>query len=168
MTKKIEPSENSKYSIRTELREKIRAIQSEHRAWNKKDHQILEELNKVHAEITFEELKDNTKKHEKSLFSVCGYSYKHGYFRSKVDQYETIGEAIAKLNELKSDPTWGIPTVIVKETYLRLNCLALVDFDTKDFNLSFADVKEVVKKHKCGDQKHSWDYLLDISGDVCY
>ncbi len=153
---------------RSELRKQMSSIIKENRDWTLADRHRMRELQDVHLKITVSELSDRSKKHEKKLYSVCGYSYKHGYFRNKVDSYKTIDEAILKLNELKADKGWGIPTIIVKETYLRLTSPAMVDFDSDEFDERFPDRKEVMGRHKCGDHKHSWDFLLDTNGDVCY
>ncbi len=95
-------------------------------------------------------------------YSVCGWSEKHSYFRSKYDTVPFLKEAREILNKLKSDPNWRIPTVIVKETWLlsKTNYRTFNNFRAGDFyNIGFSDFQQVLEKNMCGSRQYSWKAL---------
>lgn len=52
-------------------------------------------------------------------YSVCGYSKKHGYYRTKRGSFNTEEEALEQLKVLREDPEWRISTIVVEETFLK-------------------------------------------------
>lgn len=95
------------------------------------------------------------------VYSICGYSEKHGYFRNKHETVDLLDDAIEIFQNLKKDNSWGIPTIIVKVTFYRSETLGIYDFDNNNADdLGFSQKQEVVKKSKCGAKTDSWDLIL--------
>ena len=153
------------YQQRENLRNEIKTFWKEGRTWTDVERQVSEKLNQIHAEIVKMEMLDETKSKERFLFSVCGWSEKHGYFRNKRFKASTIKEAIAELQIAKKEDDWKIPTVIVKETYYRQNSPAMVDFDGDVNDLGFSNNQEVIDKNMCGNRSFRWNDLISPNDD---
>lgn len=54
-------------------------------------------------------------------YSVCGFSKKHGYYRTKLDTFDTEAEAIELLKQKRLDDRWRISTIIVREIFYEGN-----------------------------------------------
>lgn len=150
-------------------RERVKEIWKSGRAWTPEDNAGLKELNKIHPEILELELKDPATIIERIGYSVCGWSEKHAYFRNKYFTSEDLEEAKAEFEKLKKDPSWGIPTIIVKETKLRNRAGSVTDFDNVDFeHLGFAEHQDLISKHMCGNRQYRWNDLLHFGDNYTY
>lgn len=66
------------------------------------------------------EAKDFFHKVKSTFFSVCGWSKKHKYYRTKVGTFATEEEAMDCLKEYRNNPEWvGVSTIIVKEMFYK-------------------------------------------------
>ncbi len=159
---------------RQELRGQMKEYYKEgggHALWNSKYKAINQELQDVHAQILAVEVMDPTLVQVRYTYEVCGYSFKHEYFRAKFQVCESLKEAEKVLKNLEDNPEWGIPTIIVKQTHRRADSFADDDFDTMPADqLSCSKVQELVgRKSMCGYKKHSWDYLFKgLNGRYTY
>lgn len=153
------------FKQREDLRDQIKLYWKEGRSFGEAENAVSKLLNEVHAECIKLELLDENKPKERIVYSVCGYSDKHGYFRTKRFTSLILDEAIAEFEKLKNDPDWRIPTLIVKETHLRKNSGATTDFDGKFEWLGFSDSQEIIDKHMCGSRSFTWKYLIGINED---
>lgn len=149
------------YQEREDLRNKIKAFWQSGAKWSDTEKAVSQRLDIVHAEIVQAELQDPNKPNERFVYSVCGWSKKHGYFRSKRFTSDIIDEAKKELEVAKSDPGWQIPTLIVKERHLRSKSPAMVDFDGHFNNLGFSDHQELIEKHMCGNKEYRWKDIID-------
>ncbi|WP_271770422.1 hypothetical protein [Aquimarina algiphila] len=104
------------------------------------------------------------------VYTICGYSEKHGYFRNKYDVVDTLKEAKKTALELKNDKDWGIPTLILEVTFFRSETLGCYDFDNNEpHNLGFSQDQKIVWKHKCGYTSESWEDILNgLGNDYTY
>lgn len=104
------------------------------------------------------------------VYTICGYSERHGYFRNQYKSVDLLDDAIELLNELKNDSNWRIPTLILKVTFYRKETLAIYDFDKNNpDDLGFSQEQQIVKKSKCGAKTDSWDLLLSgLNNDYTY
>ena len=148
------------YQKRENLRSQIREFWKEGKTWTEKELEVNRDLNEVHDEIVKAELLDDSKPNKRVAYSVCGWSDKHGYFRNKRLLTESIENARKELVVAKSESNWKIPTVIVKETYLRCESPAMVDFEGDVNNLSFSSNQELVDKHMWGNREYKWKDLV--------
>lgn len=148
------------YRERENLRNQIRAFWKDGRTWSKNEHDVNANLNSVHAEIIKLELLDETKPKERVAYSVCGYSERHSYFRTKIAVVATFQEAKAELEIAKKESGWRVPTIIVKETFFRKNSPAMVDFEGDIYNLGFSDTQEIMAKSMCGNRSFKWRDII--------
>lgn len=142
-----------------------------HKLWKKggtfscEDHEIFAQLNVVHKKILEIEMNDAEKPKKREVYSVCGWSVKHGYFRNKEFKSENLEEAKERLETLKKDKDWGIPTVIVKETHFRKSTPAMGEFDKEIDLLGFSDSQEIIEKHMMGSKEFRWANLINDNDD---
>jgi hypothetical protein len=123
--------------------------------------EVDEPLKTIHQQILDIECADPALPQVRYTYSVCGYSEKHGYFREKHATFDELAEAKACFNELKNDPTWGIPTLIIQEGFLRGESPPLVDFEGPGYELGFSDTQEIIDKHMMGSREYRWKDLID-------
>lgn len=153
------------YLERENLRNQIRTFWKEGRTWTANEFAVNEKLKSVHSEIIQQELLDETKAKQRIVYSVCGWSEKHAYFRSKRFVSENLKEAKAELKIAKKETYWNIPTIVIEETYFRKNSPAMADFDGDISTLGFSDTQEVIVKSMCGNRKFRWNNLIKEDDD---
>ncbi len=155
------------YQKREKYRAQIKTFWKSGINWTKKEHDVLKCLNNIHAQIIQIELLDDTKPQVRNNYSICGWSERHGYFRNKRLKVATIEEAKIELDIAKSETEseWGIPTVIVKETFYRANSPAMVDFDGDVTTLAISDKQEIMGKSMCGNKHYRWRKLIKPTDD---
>jgi hypothetical protein len=122
--------------------------------------EVDEPLKAVHQQILAKECTDPSLRQLRHTYSVYGYSERHEYFRKKHAQFDKLENAILCFNQLKNDPDWNIPTLVIKETYLRQESPALVDFNGPIDDLAFSEKQEIVEKHMMGCRKYRWNHLI--------
>lgn len=144
---------------RKHLRKKIESFWKEGRTWTKKEFSVWNKLKAIHTKIIEHEMRDSSKIMARNAFSVCGWSEKHGYFREKRFTAKTLEEAKVEFMLAKKDTEWKIPTLIVRETYLRKCQPAMVDFDGDIGDMGFSDIQAVVEKSMCGTRNYRWKDL---------
>lgn len=149
-----------KYQQREELRNEIKQFWKDGRTFKQHENNVVSMLNAIHAEIVAAEILDKSKPLTRSAYSVCGWSEKHGFFRNKRFSGLTIEQAQEKLSILKTDTKWRIPTIIVKETWLREKSPAMVDFDGDIDQMGFSYSQELIEKHMCGNRHFRWKDLI--------
>lgn len=94
-------------------------------------------------------------------YAVAGWSEKHDYFRNKYDTFDSLEEAQACLDKLKSDAEWAIPTVIVQMIWYLDKSTEPARFASAPCReLSGADSQDLVAKHMMGVRGVSWQSLL--------
>lgn len=147
---------------RQNLRQEINLYTRFSIQWDDEALKKHERLKVIHQKIvTHELLQDKTIK-VRYGFAVCGYSEKHGYFRNKHNVFESLNQALYEFELLKSIDKWKIPTIIIKQSYLRLTSPCTVDFDKYPITwLGISDNQELIKKHMMGSRGFKWSYLLD-------
>lgn len=149
---------------REEYRKCIRKLWKEGKTFNNDDMQVSKDLNTVHAKILELEMELPNVIKKRTGYSVCGYSERHGYFRNKRFISEDYREAEKEFEVAKTDPDWGIPTLLVRESFFRNEAPGMVDFDKNEIgHLSFSNHQEIIKKHMCGNKQHRWKFLIDIN-----
>lgn len=151
------------YKLRQELRSQIHTFWKLAIIWTDNEDKVSEKLNQVHAEILKIEMLDENKIKERFMFSVAGYSPKHGYFRNKRFSDPSLDAAIKDFEIAKSDPNWQIPTLIVKETFYRQSSPAMADYD--NYKFTFSDKQELVRKHLCGNKEYKWHEIMHPKDD---
>lgn len=146
---------------REKCREHIRSCWKAGKHFDKSDHEISRKTEELHQQILEIEKNMTDKPQFRICYSVCGWSEKHGYFRNKNFTSESLQEAIAEFFNLKSDPSWRIPTLIVKQTCTRAKSPSMVDFDNDPIGQLHSNYQEIVEKHlmNCPDI-HRWSDLL--------
>lgn len=148
------------------LRNQIRAIWKRGGQWTEDDKKVLQELNELHTKIISLELHDPTKSTRRNAYSVCGWSERRGYFRTKRFLSFDLKEAKKEFEKAKQDPDWKIPTIIVKEIHLRDKSPAMVDFDSDSpYDLGFSKHQVLVDMHMCGNRHYRWKNLLSFTAD---
>lgn len=152
------------YEKRENLRNQIKGFWKSGITFTDKEMTVSKELNKVHNEIVEIELTDDDKPNMRESFSVCGWSERHGYFRSKRFVSDNLKDAKNEFELAKKESDWGIPTLIVKHTHLRSESPAMVDFEGDVTDFSFSDHQELVDKHMCGNRHYRWKELLNYLG----
>lgn len=123
--------------------------------------EVDEPLKAVHQQILAIECADPSLPQFRHAYSVCGYSERHEYFREKHAQFDKLEDAILCFDQLKDDPDWDMPTLVIKETYFREENPALVDFDGPIDELGFSESQEIVDKHMMGCRKYRWNDLIN-------
>jgi len=153
---------------REELRNQIKGFWKSGITWTEKEHAVDEELNNIHKQIIEIELLDDDKPNERVGYSVCGWSEKHGYFRNKRFLSDNLKDAKKEFEIAKKESDWGIPTIIVKHTWLRSNSPAMIDFEGDVNHLNFSDNQDLVDKHMCGNKHYRWNDLLHFGDNYTY
>lgn len=156
------------FKKREKLRNKIKEIWRSGITWTDKERAVSEELNAIHKQAIEVELLDDNKANERNGYSVCGWSERHGYFRNKRFLADNIKDAKIEFEIAKKETNWGIPTIIVKHSWLRSNSPAMVDFESDVNNLNFSDNQELVDKHMCGNKSYRWKELLNFCDNYTY
>ena len=147
---------------REEFRDHIRSLWKSGKSFSENDQLINEKLNAIHADILKKEMADPNIKKVRTGYSICGYSEKHGYFRNKRFISEDLMESEFEFKEAKKDSEWRIPTLLIKETFLRKESPAMTDFDKEDINhLVSSDHQEIIQKHMCGNKQYRWKDLIN-------
>lgn len=156
------------YKEREQYRKHIKELWKKCAPFSNDDKEILKKLDAVHKTITVLELNEGVKPKHRIMYSVCGWSEKHGYFRSKNFKSESLREAKEEFNLLKKDKGWRVPTLIVEETYFRKSSPAMVDFDGEEIGgLGFSNFQELIKKDMMGNKQYEWSDLIK-EGDERY
>jgi|GEM_PF-3058668 len=148
------------YEERENLRDKIKLYWKGGRVWTVEDRKVSDKLDAIHAKIVSREMLDPLKKKQRIVFTVCGWSEKHGYFRSKIFRSESFHLCLQELQRVSKELDWKTPTLIVEEIYCRLTSPAMVDFEGDIYNLGFSDHQILRKKHMCGCKRARWSHLI--------
>jgi len=156
------------FEKREQLRNQIKGFWKSGITWTDKEKLVSEELNQIHKQIIEIELLDKNKPNERIGYSVCGWSEKHGYFRNKRFLTDNLKDAKNEFDIAKKESDWGIPTIIVKHTWLRSNAPAMTDFEGDVDNLNSSDYQDLVEKHMCGNKNYRWNELLHFNDNFTY